>query len=68
MICLSSCGGLKVKWWFLDGTEEMALIRRDHEGSIVDRLEFKEADGHWCLSRSDAEALLNYCTTKEPKP
>jgi len=67
IICLSAiagleaCGGLKVKWWFIDGKQEKALIRRDASGAIAERLTFEQADGYLAMSPSDVEALLNYC-------
>ena len=64
---LSSCGSLKVKWWFLDGKEENALIRRARGGEIMERMTYQEADGYLCLSPLDVQALRDYCTEK-PKP
>lgn len=55
MICLSSCAGLKIKTWFLDGKEESALIRRK-SGVIVEKMTFFDADGYRCYSQADDTA------------
>lgn len=51
---LSACADRPVKWWFLDGKDEKALIRR-HDHDPMERMSFFDADGYLCLSPEDAE-------------
>lgn len=61
---LFACAGTPVKWWFLDGRDEMALIRRDKAGKVKERLSFMEADGKWCADHNDAEFLIACCEAR----
>lgn len=56
IICLSSCAGLKIKTWFLDGKDEQALIRKNDDGVVTEKLTYIEADGYRCYSPVDDEA------------
>ncbi|MCM2278315.1 MAG: hypothetical protein NDJ89_09590 [Oligoflexia bacterium] len=58
-MCLSSCAGVRVKWWFLDGKERGELIRRDRAGNITESLTFVQADGYFCLTPEDSRLLLD---------
>lgn len=62
--CLSSCAGMKVKTWFLDGRDEKMLVRKNG-GVITDRLSFFEADGYRCYSRADDEAIRAHMASLE---
>lgn len=56
IICLSSCAGLNITTWFLDGKEHLELIRKNADGSILASKTFLEAHGFLCYSPSDDEA------------
>lgn len=55
-ICLSSCAALNIKTWYLDGIHEQALIRRNADGTVNEKLSWLEADGFRCYSPLDDEA------------
>lgn len=55
-LTLTSCAAVKVKWWFLDGREELALIRR-HSDSPTEKQSFKDSDGYICSSPADWEVV-----------
>ncbi len=59
ILCLSSCAGLKIKTWFLDGKDAQALIRKDSSGNITEKLTYFEADGYRCYSQADDTAWRN---------
>lgn len=71
-LCLSSCAALNIKTWFLDGMHEQALIRRDSNGNIKEKLTFLEGDGYRCYSAVDDEAwrnrLIQCCAKAERMP
>lgn len=53
---LSSCAGLNIKTWYLDAEEEQALIRRNADGSIKEKISYLQAQGYLCYSVTDDEA------------
>lgn len=67
-ICLSSCGSLAVRTWFLDSEVEKALIRKGDDGSVKEKLSYLEAYGYRCYSAADDEAwrlrLFECCQNK----
>jgi hypothetical protein len=56
IISLSSCAGIQIKTWFLDSKTENALIRKNEDGSIQEKLTYLEAYGYRCYSPIDDEA------------
>ncbi len=66
-ICLSSCGSIRVKWWFLDALQEKSLIRRKGT-EIVERQSYEASDGYFCVSPPDAELIINAIKTCQVKP
>lgn len=66
MVCLSSCGSLQIKTWFLDQTQvseackdAKPLIRRGGDGAVQEALTILQADGYRCYSPADDEAWRN---------
>ena len=59
IVSLSCCAGLTVRTWFLDGKNYEALIRKNPDGSLKEKLSFVEADGYRCYSPVDDEAIRN---------
>lgn len=55
-ILFLSCSGLTIKTYFLDGMSENALIRRNEDGTIQEKLTFLQAHGYRCYSPVDDEA------------
>lgn len=74
IICLASaCAGPGrplVKWWFHDGKEEHAFIRRECDGDvrpcpIKEHLSYAEADGYYGISPDDWQAWMDYVKALE---
>lgn len=59
ILCLSSCAGLRITTWFLNGKGEEAqqgLDRKSHDGTLQAHKSWLEADGYHCYSPIDDEA------------
>lgn len=77
-IAASACGALAprpdkpiMKWWFLDGREHNALIRRKcppgqtKDCPIEEKKSFAEADGYFSAEARKVQALLDYMKSLE---
>lgn len=60
-----------MKWWFLDGRAEQALIRREcppgqtQNCPIKERKSFAESDGYFAAEARKVQSLLDYMKTLE---
>lgn len=59
ILCLSSCGALQIKTWFLDAHDYNALIRKNKDGTLNEKLEYVQAHGYRCYSPEDDTAWRN---------
>lgn len=60
---VSACAGMHITTWFVDGRDNLALIRKDSDGHVVSKLTVQQADGYLCYSPVDDEAWRNSLDT-----